>query len=159
MLGYLLLCWLGVVAAMLLVRENSCDSVSFFHLRQAYILLIIMHLLNGLAFAALLSAGWSEASLVFLGAWTINLVLQAYKISRFALSDTIHEPGLHAHPKRPLEFTVALRIICSPCPGRLWPWAATWPGARCMPFSLERGFSGRGSGGQGSGRRDLGPAH
>ncbi len=57
--AYLVLCWLGFVAAMLVTRENASDSTALFHLRQAYILLVIMHLFNGLAFASFLARGWT----------------------------------------------------------------------------------------------------
>ncbi|MDC0335733.1 hypothetical protein OAN24_02385 [Pseudodesulfovibrio sp.] len=108
-LGYLLLCWLGFVAALLLVRENACDATAFFHLRQAYILMIIMHLFNGLAFGLFVINGWTIPCGIYLAVYGANLGHQAYKIVRFHFADTIHEEGLHTHPKNPPEYSVVLR--------------------------------------------------
>ena len=107
--GYLLLCWLGFVAAILIIRENASDSTSFFHLRQAYVLLIIMHLFNALAFGAFLAKGWAIPCYTYLAIYAVNLAHQAYKIIRHQISDTIHEEGLHTHPKTPEPYSVVLR--------------------------------------------------
>lgn len=106
--GYLVVCWLGFSAPMLLVRNNSGSS-AFFHARQAYILMILMHGVNGIALGLSLSRGWDSVSYAYLAAFGANLAHQAYKVVRYHFSDTVHEAGLRTHPKQPPAYSVVLR--------------------------------------------------
>lgn len=108
-IAYLLICYLGYTCAFLLLREENDADLGYFGHRAAYILIVITHLINGVAFMGLAASNLLWVEYAYLGIYTWYFFKQAVWLWQTITTDKVHIDGLISHQKKPEPYTVDLR--------------------------------------------------